>query len=403
MKILVVLPRFPYPLEKGDKLRAYHLIRTLAARHEVYLFALTHHSVPSDALQQMRQFCKEIRVYRLSRFMGAFRVLRCFLGVKSLQMGYWFSPKARKQYRQFEAEVQPDVLFSQMVRTMKYVSWSTYPKVMDFQDALSMNVERRMKERRGLSYFALHYEFKMLRSAEYNAFKIFDELTIISEPDSEAIPQHKDSQIHILPNGVDFDYFQPMQVEKQFDLVFCGNMQYKPNIDASRFLVGQVMPLVWKSHPEVRLMLAGATPKTSVRQLASDKVVVTGSVEDIRPCYAQSKILVAPMRIGSGLQNKILEAMSMGIPCVTTTLANASIGAVDGQHILLGATAQELADAIVRLLNDESLRKTLADNASQFVRQHFSWQSAGDKLETILLQAVEKRKTRNNNPRTEVL
>ena len=393
MKILVVLPRFPYPLEKGDKLRAYHQIRTLAAHHEVYLFALSHHSVSSESLQQMRQFCKEIRIYRLSRLMGAFRVLRCFFGVKSLQMGYWFSPKARKQYRRFEAEVQPDVLFNQMVRTMKYVSWSDYPKVMDFQDALSMNVERRMRERHGLSYFVLHYEFKMLRSAEYNAFKIFDELAIISQPDSEAIPQHKDSRIHILPNGVDFDYFQPMQVEKKYDLVFCGNMQYKPNIDASRFLVGEVMPLVWQRHPEARLMLAGATPKAAVRQLASDRVVVTGSVDDIRPCYAQSRLLVAPMRIGSGLQNKILEAMAMGIPCVTTALANASIGAVDGQQILLGANAQELADAIVRLLEDEALRHTLADNAMQFVHQHFSWEAAGEKLESILLQAVETHQT----------
>lgn len=388
MKILVVLPRFPYPLEKGDKLRAYHLIRTLSARHEVFLFALSHHRVSADALGHLQHLCKEVRVYRLSRLLGLFRVVRCLLSVKSLQMGYWFSRRARKQYRRFEAAVQPDVLFSQMVRTMKYVSWSSYPKVMDFQDALSMNLERRMKKRRGLPYFALHYEFKMLRSAEFNAFKIFDELTVISETDSDAIPQHRDSHIHILPNGVDFDYFQPMQVRKRFDIVFCGNMQYKPNIDASRFLVEKVMPLVWLSHPGVRLMLAGATPKAAVRHLASDRVVVTGSVDDIRPCYAQSRLFVAPMRIGSGLQNKILEAMSMGIPCVTTPIANASIGAVDGQEVLLGSSADELARAIVRLLDDENLRNALSDNASRFVRQRFSWEAAGHKLETILTKAV---------------
>lgn len=395
MKILVILPRFPYPLEKGDKLRAYHQIRTLSTNNEVYLFALSHDRVEDMSIKEMRRFCKDICVVRLSKFKGALRAVRNFFGVRSLQIGYWDSSKARKQLRHFEAKVNPDVIYTQMIRTIKYAAHSQRPKVMDFQDALSMNYERRMLNYKGLRYFVLHYEFKMMRSAEYNACGIFDGLTIISETDSHAIPQHKETEIAIIRNGVDFDYFHQMDMEKRYEVVFCGNMQYKPNIDASRFLVGEVMPIVWRTHPNARVVLAGATPKASVRQLASDRVKVTGSVIDIRPFYAQSKVFVAPMRIGSGLQNKLLEAMSMGIPCVTTPLANDSLGATDGSEVLLGRDAGQLAAAIIRMLDNEALRQSIAEQAQKFVHTHFSWEATGQQLEAVLHNAIENHSRHN--------
>ncbi len=395
MKILIILPRFPYPLEKGDKLRAYHQIRTLSTNNEVYLFALSHDRVEDMSIKEMRRFCKDICVVRLSKFKGALRAVRNLFGVRSLQIGYWDSSKARKQLRHFEAKVNPDVIYTQMIRTIKYAAHSQRPKVMDFQDALSMNYERRMLNYKGLRYFVLHYEFKMMRSAEYNACGIFDGLTIISETDSHAIPQHKETEIAIIRNGVDFDYFHQMDMEKRYEVVFCGNMQYKPNIDASRFLVGEVMPIVWRTHPNARVVLAGATPKASVRQLASDRVKVTGSVIDIRPFYAQSKVFVAPMRIGSGLQNKLLEAMSMGIPCVTTPLANDSLGATDGSEVLLGRDAGQLATAIIRMLDNEALRQSIAEQAQKFVHTHFSWEATGQQLEAVLHNAIENHSRHN--------
>ena len=392
MKILVVLPRFPYPLEKGDKLRAYNQIRSLSENNEIYLFALTHERVEDSALQVMRNFCKEIKVVRISKLKGALRIVRNFLTVRSMQIGYWDDSAARRSYTEFESAVHPDVIYAQMVRTMKYVAHSEYAKVLDYQDSLSMNLERRMLKHKGLRYFALHYEFKMLRSAEFNAGNIFDRTTIISERDSEAIPQHRNTEIDIVRNGVDFNYFHPIECKKEYDVVFCGNMQYRPNIDASRYLVEEIMPIVWKSYPQARLLLAGATPKMAVRQLANNNVTVSGSVEDIRPCYASGHIFVAPMRIGSGLQNKLLEAMSMGVPCVTTQLANASLKAVDGKQILIGDDANSLAAAIVRLLDDESLRKQIAAEATQYVHENFSWQSAGKELEAVLQKAIDTHK-----------
>jgi len=405
MKILVVLPRFPFPLEKGDKLRAYHQIRTLAERNEIYLFAVSHQRVGEEQLAEMRKYCKAICVVNPKRVMGAGRAAVNVLRIRSLQMGYWYSSRLHRRYRKFEAQVKPDVVYSQMIRTMSYVADSKLPKVMDFQDALSMNLERRMMATRNVvnkagtihsghspRYMFLHYEYKMLRSAEYKAFDIFDALTVISETDSEAIPHHHHQSIDIVRNGVDFDYFYPQQQPKQHSIVFCGNMQYKPNIDAARFLVRDIMPLVWKELPEADVVLAGATPKASVRQLADDRVLVTGTVDDIRTCYTSARVMVAPMRIGSGLQNKLLEAMAMKVPCVTTPLANESLGAEPGVEVFVGKDASELAACIVRLLRDEQLCNEVAERANGYVHSHFSWEATASQLESIFQRVLDHKR-----------
>jgi sugar transferase (PEP-CTERM/EpsH1 system associated) len=400
MKILVVLPRFPYPLEKGDKLRAYHQIVELSKRHEIYLFSVSHTKVTPEQRSALEPFCREIKVVTPTWFTSYFNVARNYFRSKSLQMGYWDSRRARRTVREMARRIKPDVVYNQMVRTVPFVARLPLPKVMDFQDSLSLNTERRMEQSSGLWRALLHYEFKMLRSTEYNAFKIFDALTIISEVDSEAIPHKKNGEIHLVPNGVDFDYFHSSVTPlspwrgvggEAFSICFCGNMSYAPNVDAARYLVREVMPLVWAQRPEATVLLAGADPKAAVRALASDKVTVSGRLDDIRQAYSAADIFVAPMRIGSGLQNKLLEAMSMQKPCVTTSLANAALGAAHGSQLLIGDSPQALADNILRLLDDHGLADRLAAEGNAFVHQHYSWEAAVQPLEKLFNELVESK------------
>lgn len=392
MKILVVLPRFPYPLEKGDKLRAYHQIVELSKRHEIYLFAVSHTKVTDEQRAALEPYCKSISEVTPTRFTAYFNVARNYFRSKSLQMGYWDSARARRMVKELAKEIQPDIVYNQMVRTVPFVARLPFSKVMDFQDALSLNTERRMDQCKGLWRSILHYEFKMLRSTEYNAFKIFDALTIISEIDSEAIPQKKNGVIHIVPNGVDFEYFSPLTSDNQrkHTLVFCGNLSYAPNIDAVRHLVHEIMPLVWKKNPTATLLIAGANPKASVRALACDRVSIQASLPDIRTAYSSAEIFVAPMRIGSGLQNKLLEAMSMGLPCVTTTLAAQALSDTDTQPLLVGDTPQAFADNILRLMDDPALADRIAQTGNAYVHQHYSWEAAVQPLENIFAEVLHK-------------
>ena len=267
-----------------------------------------------------------------------------------------------------------------------------------------MNTERRMMSSYGFWRFVLHYEFKMLRNSEFKSFDIFDALTIISETDSEAIPHKYDDEIHVIPNGVNVEHFQPSfstksetdgdsgEPEKKYDIVFCGNMQYEPNVTAATYLVNEVMPLVWQRQPEATVLIAGASPAPAVRKLGHKAgVTVSGWMADIRHAYSQSRIFVAPMQTGSGLQNKLLEAMAMHLPCVTTSLANNSLHASAGEQVFVADEASDLADTIIMLLGHEEMRQNLADAGLEFVRQNYSWEHHTDKLNTLLHQIATHR------------
>lgn len=391
MKILVVLPRFPYPLEKGDKLRAYHQIRCLAKNNEVSLFCVSHKAVADRDIEQLKPYCNSIKVVTPSRITVFFSILRAFFSVDSLQVGgYWNTKKIRMEYIRFERKQRPDVLYCQMVRTMEWVKRSKVPKVLDFQDCLSKNVERRMYKTKGLKRRMLHYEFKMLRSCEYDAFSIYDAFTIISRPDKDAIPHRRNDEILVLPNGVDTTYFYPRTCEKQYDVLFCGNMHYPPNIDAALYLAKEVMPLVWKERPDTTLMLAGANPVSAVRNLQSDKVTVTGWVEDMSDCYAKSKLFVAPMNIGTGLQNKLLEAMAMKMPCVTSKLANGALGAEDGNQVMIAHSPQEYAECILQLLEYKDKADNLAQNGYDYVLNKYTWDTYCTELQLLLNSVANK-------------
>ncbi|MBO7201434.1 MAG: glycosyltransferase [Bacteroidales bacterium] len=385
MKILVVLPRFPYPLEKGDKLRAYHQIRCLAKNNDVSLFCVSHKPVTDKDIEQLKPYCSSIKVVKPSKITVFFSILKAFFSIDSLQIsGYWNTKKIRMEYLRFERKQHPDVLYCQMIRTMEWVKKSKVPKVLDFQDCLSKNVERRMYKAKGLKRKMLHYEFKMLRSCEYDAFSIYDAFTIISRPDRDAIPHRRNDEIAVLPNGVDTSRFYPRTYEKKYDLLFCGNMHYPPNIDATLYLTKEVMPLVWKERPDTTLMLAGANPVSEVRKLQSDRVTVTGWVEDMTDCYAKSKLFVAPMQIGTGLQNKLLEAMAMKLPCITSMLANSALCANEQTQVAVAHTPQDYADKILQLLGDSDKCATLAQNGYEYVLGKYTWDTYNAELEQIL-------------------
>src|SRR5690606_29728161 len=164
------------------------------------------------------------------------------------------------------------------------------------------------------------------------------------------------------------EYFKPRKSgDQRFDVVFIGNMGYLPNIRAAEFLVRQIMPQVWKEFPEAKVGLVGARPHRRVRRLASERIQVTGWVEDVRPYYAAAKLFVAPMLSGLGQQNKILEAMAMGLPCITTPLVDKAIGAAEANAILVADKAESLAAQICLLLRDPAKAEKLGEKARHFV------------------------------------
>ncbi|MFP4472194.1 MAG: glycosyltransferase, partial [Bacteroidales bacterium] len=193
---------------------------------------------------------------------------------------------------------------------------------------------------------------------------------------------------YIIPNGVDTDFFKPLERKKKYELVFIGNMGYPPNVNAAEFLAREILPEVQKSRPSAGLMLAGATPDKRVLALKSEHVEVTGWVDDIRECYAAAKVFIAPMQIGTGLQNKLLEAMAMRIPSITSPLANSALCARPDHEILIGSNPQEYAAHINRLLDNSEYAVQIAEAGYRFVLDNYNWESATAELDLIIQSAT---------------
>lgn len=385
MKIFVLLSRFPYPLEKGDKLRAYNQIKYLAKNHEIHLCALNDAPLSKDHIKALEPFCKSVNVINLTRAGSAWNIIRAFFNGNPLQVGYFYSTSAKKKIHGLINEIKPDHIFCQLLRVAEYVKDVNVPKTLDYQDVFSKGVERRIEKSPWYKKFILKTEYQRLLNYEEKIFSYFNNKTIISEPDRELIPHPDRNNIEIVINGVDVDFFKPMKIQKEYDLVFIGNMGYPPNINAAKYLAEQIMPLVHKKLPEAHLTLAGATPHPDVLALKNEKITVTGWMDDIRESYAKAKIFIAPMQIGTGLQNKLLEAMAMKIPCITSGLANKALEAIPDEEILVGNSPEEFAGHVFRLLEEEQLSKTLSENAYKLVHSKYNWEEATKKLEQLIL------------------
>ena len=393
MKIFVLLPRIPWPLEKGDKLRAFNQIKQLAKNNEVVLCALnTDKKVrKEDAFKALQPHCISVTFIDISKLSILINIIKAFFKGLPLQCGYFYNAKAHKKIRNIIKKHKPDMLFGQLLRVAEYIRHENTSKTIDYQDVFSMGMKRRCDIAPFYMKPFFNMEYRRLKRYEHDIFDDFDVKTIISLPDREHIDHPKKDEILIVPNGVDHEYYTPRECEKKYDIVFTGNMSYAPNVNAVEYLANYILPLVWKKLPDAKMYIAGATPDPRVKKVASDRIIISGWLDDMRDAYAQSKIFIAPMRIGTGLQNKLLEAMAMRLPCITTSLANNSLLASEEKNeILVGDNEQELAEHIITLLTNKDKADEIAQNGYDFVHHVYDWGMA-----TKIMEDEMKLKTEN--------
>lgn len=384
MKILVLTSRFPYPLEKGDKLRIYYQIRELhRAGHEICLVALTEESLEDADYQKVKAFCSQIFTFQLSRFSIALHILSNILrgGGLPFQVAYFYDFKVQKAINQIIEREKPDHIYCHLARMSPYIEDLNLPKTLDFMDAFGAGTLRRAE----ISSFFLRpfwrFEARLMTNYEQKIASKFDFSTIISEQDKQRLPLTAESKdVYTIPNGVDIDFFDitdfqkgKKAIEKKYDICFVGNLGYYSNVEAIRFLVKKILPLVIEQKRDIKILLAGARPTAEIERLGNENIKVVGWLDDIREAYAQSRILVAPLMHGIGQQNKILEAMSMNVPVITTSRVNKAIGAIAGKEILLADTEGGFAEQILNLLQNTDLQKVISENGRDFVVKNYSW------------------------------
>lgn len=387
MKILFITSRIPYPLEKGDKLRAFNHLKLLAEKHEVTLIALNETKIHPDADQVLSRYCKEFHVFEIPFVVRVAGLVSALFSGKPFSTAYFHNVVVHNAINEIIDNVHPAHIFCQLTRVTEYVkNIKDIPKTLDYQDAFAKGMERRISKEPFYLRWLFRMEHKRLAKYEAEVFDWFDNKIIISNQDRENITHQNKQDIVVVPNGVDFEYYSPRIAEKKYDLLFTGNMAYPPNVESVVFLVKEVLPLVIKHKPQIKLLIAGTDPVKRVLALESNNVEVSGWVDDMRDCYAASKLFIAPMQISIGLQNKLLEAMAMNIPCITSELANNALHGTHNENILVCKQPQEYADAILRLLHNPAEAEQLANAGHEFVKQNYGWK----KMTEPLLRLIEQ-------------
>ena len=378
MKLLFLTSRFPFPLEKGDKLRAYYFIKHLSLKHEIYLFAVNENMPDEKSLDELRPYCKAIEIVKISKTASVLNLAKAiFQSNIPFQTAYFTSEKGKHQLKNFIQQHQPEAVFCHLLRMGEYFQdVKIENSLLDYMDTFSIGMKRYAESCGWVMRIPAQMEYKRLLKYENKLFNQFKNKIIISKQDQSYIPHSDNSSIQIIPNGVDSDFYQGTVTNKKYDLLFIGNLSYAPNIYAIKYAAEMIMPLL----PTNTLSVVGATPTDEIENLQSNQIDIVGWVDDSRDAFNQARIMIAPMFISIGLQNKILQAMAMEIPCVITSMANNALGATPESEVLIADSPEEFKNQINRLLTDENLYQSIKTNARNFILKNFTgWSFLGPK------------------------
>lgn len=386
MKLIYLLSRYPYPLNKGDQLRAYQQIKYLSAFCEVHVFALTDINIPESFNKELT-FVKSIKVVKLYKLSIACRLFVNFFKKEPFQIAYFYSKPIQKALNTYIENIKPDIVFCQLPRMAEYCKFINIPCVLDYQDAFAWGLAKRIETKKLITKWLFKLEASRMAKYEAEILPYFVKHFIISEQDRQHLNIPNKNQVHIIPNFIENKQVNDIE-NRDIDLLFVGNMSYEPNVECVKFICNYVMPLVLKQNKSIVFYIVGANPTKDVLALANNNIIVTGTVPLVEPYYLRSKVFIAPIFIGTGLQNKLLEAMLYKVPIITSTLCNSALKAIPNTSIVIAEQPTEIKNAIFNLLENKEFHKSIVLNAQTFVKEHYSESHCGEILYKELVEII---------------
>jgi polysaccharide biosynthesis protein PslH len=376
MRILFVVPNVPSFIRP----RPLNFIRGLSKIHQVSVVCLANNEADDRFVSELRQHCHRLEVIRLSQWRSLWNCLRALFSANSLRCAYFFSPRLLDRVKALVEANEVDLIHAEHLKSLAIVEpiLGKVPAVFDAVDCLSLLESRRRRVTKNplLKVFSW-LESRKLTPLEARASRRFNRVMISSAVDREAYPAAAGfrEKIDVIPNGVDLEHFGYRQFEAQKDLlVFCAKLDYFPNKDAALYFARRVWPLVRARRPELHFEIVGSRPPLSVRQLdGRDNIRVVASVPDVRPYLGRAWVALCPIRIRAGVQNKILEALALGVPMVATSISCPGLQLEPGKHLLVADEPEQFASAIELLLDNITFREKLVRAGRAYVEQQHDW------------------------------
>jgi glycosyltransferase involved in cell wall biosynthesis len=393
MKIAYIVPYVPNLI----RTRPYNLISQLVALgHEVTVFTLGAGKQDRDDARAIQLKVKQLYYQEQGVLHSSWNSLTAVPTKQPLQSVYSWNPQLANQLVKSISSDQDafDVIHVEHLRGSRYgrlvkARFAHVPVIWDSVDCISYLFKQASAYGTGgYGKFITRFELGRTRLMEGKLVGEFDRVLVTSEMDKNAlldlVPSNSESSsVHVLPNGVDLDFFYPNpSVQRDNEtLVFSGKMSYHANISMVKFLVSKIMPGVWAKRSNVKLLIVGKDPAAEVRAFGRDpRITVTGMVDDIRPYLWKATCAVVPLIYGAGIQNKILEAMACGTPVITTSKPLSSLMAVPGKDLLIADGSAAFGRTILDLLGDKNLQRDVSSNGASYTRRNHSWITIANQL-----------------------
>lgn len=390
MNILFLASWFPYPPDNGSRQRTFHILKNLAARHSLTLIALTDAEQLPAQTEPLEPFCNTIHLYpRPAYHPRRARALAGLLSERPRSLVDTYDPVLAAWIQRIAAQNSYDVILSSQLTMAVYASALSRPMVLDEIESGSYHSAYALghglaRARRGLTWWKYRRFVRRLAAR-------FTIVTVVS-PQERAlltaigVPAER---IAIIPNGVDCAGAAPADHYEPDTLIYTGALTFSANLDAVRFFVREILPLVQREIPRVQLTVTGRAPQVAIKELSGDNPVsFAGYVETVAPWIQKSAAAIAPLRVGGGTRLKILEAMALGTPVIATSKGAEGLDVTPGEHLLIADSPQEFAGATVSVLRDPARRARLAAAARVRVCARYDWQDITAQLDQVLTAAA---------------
>lgn len=390
MKILFLANRIPYPPYRGDKLKIFNLAKRLQKDHELYLLTFAQSKEEFEYKAELEKIFKEVHLVYLPKWRSALNCLAALWSKLPLQVLYFQSANMRSELSKLLSVHKFDAVHVQHLRMSPYLSkQKDIPRILDMPDAFSLYWERRKKVKRGFAR-ALFENIEQKRVLNYEpVLKEYDMSLVCSQEDLEyLVAKHNVHNLRLLPNGVDLETFYPRGHDYAHNntILFTGNMDYAPNVDAVVYFAKEIFPLIRAQFPNTQFIIAGQRPVSKVTELANDHIIVTGFIKDLAAMYNTASVVVAPLRFGAGTQNKVLEAMAMGIPVVCSNIGFKGLGIESGEGAIMQTETTAFANSVMELLSSQNLREQVGKKGAEIIKQKFDWNVIARLLESYLTE-----------------
>ena len=386
MQILVIADYLPYPLIGGDRIRIYNLLKRMARRHEVSLVSFLEKPEDVEGVAHLKQFCSHVETVNFeqrSRWAKLPGLLGYALSGKPPELKLLYSREFEQKVRQLTTAIDFDIVQIEHARMALYLetlnrserrkSLVTFHNFTSQQYGRVSSVEKNWgrKFRTWLNAVTMGYW-------EPRYAGRFDRCVTVSNEDRRLLLKSNPRlKVDVIPNGVDIEAYQPQPLPSEPikpSLLFLGNMGYPPCVDAALYFCSEILPYIYKAEPAAEFWIVGRDPRPEVLALENARVHVTGRVDDILPYYQQSPVCVVPLRAGGGTRLKILEAMALSRPVVSTSIGCEGLDVAHGEHLLIADTPAQFAEQTLRLFRDRALYQRLSMNGRKLVEDRYGWE-----------------------------